>query len=340
MGNHYLQKVGLPMGGCLSGTLANIYLATLEQNIITQHTDDILYYTHYMDDILIIHTGPLQKIHQLLHDMQHIFQLQLTHNITNLQTPFLDLTISYSPNTNITTSLFSKNHQLLKFPLPSDHRSHKQVLHLTRAQLIRFWRVSLNSSKFTQQIHYILDTLVKNSLHPIISHTIDMFLKPVQLEDNSWSHTFLLCSTCTNLVNTNNILLTKSLFLAPHYVTSTHPASCHTPNLLLLIHSPPLIQTYFTGPNTIHNIIEKIQPFSLLLPYCQYKSSKLSTFIQKHHLQSFLPSDNITQNINTFPCFLHTVTDNISSVYNIPSSSRAKSTITNFFNSYKTISRK
>jgi hypothetical protein len=51
---YYLQRIGLPMGGSLSGTLANIYLGYLEENL-TFHPDLILY-QRYMDDILILST--------------------------------------------------------------------------------------------------------------------------------------------------------------------------------------------------------------------------------------------------------------------------------------------
>jgi retron-type reverse transcriptase len=54
-GNQFFhQKIGLPMGGSLSPSLANIYLGVLERKIISQYSPPILFYRRYMDDLLFI----------------------------------------------------------------------------------------------------------------------------------------------------------------------------------------------------------------------------------------------------------------------------------------------
>jgi retron-type reverse transcriptase len=54
---HVYTHNGLPMGGSLSPSLANIYLGVLERKIISQYSPPILFYRRYMDDLLFILTN-------------------------------------------------------------------------------------------------------------------------------------------------------------------------------------------------------------------------------------------------------------------------------------------
>ena len=179
-GQDYLQTVGLPMGGALSGSLANIYLGELESAVVSTHMQHILLYRRYMDDILILHRGPLALAHALISDLKHTFQLALTEHISTTQIIFLDLLISNSPFYGLHTSLYSKNSILLKFPLPADKRPNRQVTHLIRTQLIRLWRNNTRSSTLSQQIHTIIAQLPQNPLFHHSVSTILMFLNPLK----------------------------------------------------------------------------------------------------------------------------------------------------------------
>ena len=50
----YKQKEGIAMGNIAAPSIANIYLAILEQNFLNIHADDILAYYRFIDDIFII----------------------------------------------------------------------------------------------------------------------------------------------------------------------------------------------------------------------------------------------------------------------------------------------
>jgi hypothetical protein len=64
---YYLQNVGVPMGGCLSGSLANIYLSDLENHLSKDH--HILLYKRYMDDILIISYFTNEELNEFVNNL-------------------------------------------------------------------------------------------------------------------------------------------------------------------------------------------------------------------------------------------------------------------------------
>ena len=328
----YIQTKGLPMGGCLSGALANIYLATLEQKIIKKHKHNILYYTRYMDDILIIHKGPIKAINTLIHNLQHTFQLSLTHLISQTHTTYLDILISYSPSQQqFNTSLHSKNFRILKFPLSTDLRQPKQTLSLINTQLTRLWRLSTSSLLLTNQIHFLLNTLIPDPSNTLIQTTIQQFFFPVQLTPHTWSSNFLLCTQCKTIIHNNSLQLTKTMQQNTHIHSSTNPASCTIENILFLLHSPPPIPTFYHGPTNIHNLLPLLSPYSTLLPLRTYNLRHIQTLIQKHSLQPYTSNDTIEPKTYIFPCHLH----NMKHTYGIPSVSKASTPLTSFFNSYK-----
>jgi hypothetical protein len=59
----YLQKIGLAMGSCMSGSLANIYLGLLESSIVQRFTPPLIVYKRYMDDIFILFNNEDDFIH-------------------------------------------------------------------------------------------------------------------------------------------------------------------------------------------------------------------------------------------------------------------------------------
>ena len=134
------------------------------------------------------------------------------------------------------------------------------------------------------------------------------------------------------------------VFIITHirYIVSTQPASCHTPNLLHLIQSPPCNSASYTGPNSIHDVLQQIPPFSTLLPYHRYNSANLQSLISKHNLHPFTDSPQPHQLLPAaamIPCFLHHVSDNMRQVYGVTSRRKSKSTLTTYINTYKKVSR-
>jgi len=135
----YQPEKGVSMGSPISNTIAEIFLQNLEQSYLKQLLDanNIIFYTRYVDDILIIYN--------ITHIMPEIFNDQINKIHTNLHfTPtdeqnntinFLDLLLIRQPTaidsdifrkltTTDTTINFTSNH-------PTEHKmaAYRHLIH-------------------------------------------------------------------------------------------------------------------------------------------------------------------------------------------------------------------
>jgi hypothetical protein len=128
------------MGSPISGTIAEIFLQNLENTHIKHllDTKNIIYYTRYVDDILIIydttHTND-NTIYEYINRILTNLQLHPTHE-TNGKTNFLDFLIIKTPSnleidiyrkptTTNTTINYISNH-------PNEHKTTAYRYHITR----------------------------------------------------------------------------------------------------------------------------------------------------------------------------------------------------------------
>jgi len=111
LGQIYQPDKGVTMGSPISGTMAEIFLQQLENNIIKHLIDTkiLSFYTRYMDDILLIYdsmrTNPdniLQYIDSIHSNIQLSPTMESANNIN-----FLDLSITRRPNC-LNISIFHK----------------------------------------------------------------------------------------------------------------------------------------------------------------------------------------------------------------------------------------
>ena len=90
----YKQKEGIAMGNIAAPSIANIYLAILEQNFLNIHADDILAYYRFIDDIFII-----VKKHFNINFLKFFFGYLKLNVVGGKTVNFLDLNISLNPIT-------------------------------------------------------------------------------------------------------------------------------------------------------------------------------------------------------------------------------------------------
>ena len=121
-GKFYLQKTGLPMGGCLSSSLANIYLGYLEESLLSQHTSSILLYTRYVDDILIIVDDNQLQLDTFITSLKQTFKLSLTTSSSPSNVTFLDTRVHFNAR-QFHLSFYSKTPSLF-LPNPTRGPSH------------------------------------------------------------------------------------------------------------------------------------------------------------------------------------------------------------------------
>ena len=82
------------MGNIAAPSIANIYLALLEQNFLNIHADDILAYYRFIDDIFII-----VKKHLNINFFKFFFGYLKLNVVGGKTVNFLDLNISLNPIT-------------------------------------------------------------------------------------------------------------------------------------------------------------------------------------------------------------------------------------------------
>ena len=180
---HFLQVKGLPMGGPLSGCLANIYLGHLEKNVIRNYSNSITLYKRYRDDIHILFNDDIHTLNNFLLELKSAFQINLTFNISELGINYLDLNIYKNTHNSFTVTPFHKNkNPIINLPLKVDNRPFKTFYSLTSAQLLRIWRISNNIFNFNQTLNKIL--LQVDERKKTIK-VIKSFLEPVQLNKNT-----------------------------------------------------------------------------------------------------------------------------------------------------------
>jgi hypothetical protein len=142
--NIYQPKKGVAMGSPISGKMAEIFLQHIE-NLHIKHlldTKSILYYTRYVDDILIIYDTRHSNdntIQKYINQLHKNIQLTPTHEEQG-QTHFLDLTIIRNntkleidvyrkPTTTNTTINYNSNH-------PTEHKTAAYRHYIKRMQAL------------------------------------------------------------------------------------------------------------------------------------------------------------------------------------------------------------
>ena len=91
----YKQKEAIAMGNIAAPSIANIYLAILEQNFLNIHGDEILAYYRFIDDIFII-----VNRHFNINFLKFFFGYLKLNVAGGKIVNFLDLNISLNPITN------------------------------------------------------------------------------------------------------------------------------------------------------------------------------------------------------------------------------------------------
>jgi hypothetical protein len=128
--NIYQPDKGVSMGSPISGTIAEIFLQNIENTHIKQllDTTNIIYYTRYVDDILVIYDARhinTNTVHKYISHIHSNLQLNPTYENNN-QINFLDLLIILKPSkleidiyrkptTTSTTINYRSNH-------PTEHK--------------------------------------------------------------------------------------------------------------------------------------------------------------------------------------------------------------------------
>ena len=92
-GTLFHQKWGLAMGTPMAVSAAVVYMASLENPLLT--LERLLFYRRFIDDIFLIWSGNLLSLHSFLNKLNNLAPtIKLTWNISTEEVVFLDMTVS------------------------------------------------------------------------------------------------------------------------------------------------------------------------------------------------------------------------------------------------------
>jgi hypothetical protein len=322
---NFLQKKGLPMGGPLSGTLANIYMSHYEEQVMSQYThlSHPPYLLRYIDDILIL--TPSNTIStQIISDLSTATKLRITATSPNKHAVFLDLKIILHNNGIITSTYY-------KFASPvsrSFFHNPKKETSILISQILRVWRLNNDNDILTQQIHHIFSFLHFQRCPKPILQSLQTFLLPIQKPDKTYSSMHLLCIQCQSSCSSHNTHILKATLINNTLIASRTVLNClstcstilcKTKINKLLFLSP--LQTIHDTLTNYNSLLDEVTPIGNIN---QFNINKL--FI---HIKHLLPADIIQSHDYTIPVHIFPILHNPSTAYGIKTGEKALKKLSN-----------
>jgi hypothetical protein len=307
----YLQKKGLAMGNPLSGTLANIYLAFFENQIIPKYKDNIILYKRYIDDILILSRDENQTL-KMISEISDLSHLKMTTCTSKQRNSFLDLMIvQRADNRLITYPSYKYASPIRRSYLGNENRESRVII----SQILRLWRITNSTFHFTQSIAFIIKYLRMQGCPTRCIDSIHTFIRPILTANGTFVHTHKLCNMC-NEKCTNNIKVLKSVEIQKKTLASKQPLTCHQKPITCLVHKQS--QWKLIKDTSIHTLVQEcsVSECTNILPLGFMSLDKFNIFIRKHR---GLLNDEIvpekTKNIH--PCHIHAIATNPRNIYGI-----------------------
>lgn len=335
----YLQQIGLPMGGPLSGTLANIYLGFLEKDVYQM--PKLTMYNRYMDDLLIIANLTPNELQQCIKQLKATFQLTLTMAFNKTSVNFLDMTITINRTKNcFETGPYTKNY--VHYPIPSSLEKEQFGKHVNiiTSQLLRTWRLSSNGDEYTKSVNHYLHFLTSNRYHKRLRKKVFHFLKPVKVSTHKWTTSVPLCRDCEHVVMNSNINITKITIIDKHYIATKKPCNCNTENIHIIVKyedKETLLQytsslhEHLASESNLTSVVE-ITPLGHISP------ASLQRLVEKH--RKFHPPDKQKTKSILQPCYINNIFKKPYAMYGVSTQSRRRKTVGTLLNFYKKIGRK
>ena len=150
-GDLFHQKWGLAMGTPFAVSAAVIYMARLEDPLLS--ADGLLFYKRFIDDIFFIWHGSLIDLHSFLNRLNSLAPtIKLTWKFSQQEVIFLDMVVYVDPSfpTKLSVRPYQKPlNRYLYIPFNSYHPNHAKKSFI-KAELIRYVRLSSCLSDFLE----------------------------------------------------------------------------------------------------------------------------------------------------------------------------------------------
>jgi hypothetical protein len=130
-GKYYQQQIGTAMGTRVAPTMANIFMASIDNLIqslsVTENLNYIHFYKRFIDDIFIIWTGSKEDLNLFMskiNDLHKSIKFTCDYDLSKRSTTFLDTTISLIDN-ELNSDLYRKPTDRVQYLLPNScHPNH------------------------------------------------------------------------------------------------------------------------------------------------------------------------------------------------------------------------
>ena len=185
-GTIYVQRDGLAMGGPLSCTMANFYMAHVENQVLENSAIKPRIYCRFIDDIFV-----------LVRDEDHLIILEtefksksalnFTHEVAiGNKIPFLDVLLDNSNDKKLITSVYTKptkSEDCLNYNSAAPERYKTGVI---KTLISRAWKISSDHDSFNQEKLRIKKLLVNNNFPcHVCDRAIDEFVRNKQRHPNT-----------------------------------------------------------------------------------------------------------------------------------------------------------
>ena len=171
-GSIFTQKDGLAMGSPLSCTMANFYMAHIENEILDSNIRKPKIYSRYIDDIFVV-----------VEDLDHLLQLQQLFKEKSVldftyetsienKLPFLDVLLDNTRPDNYNTSVYTKptkSQDCINFECDAPTRYKSGVI---KTLINRAWKISNSPQAFESEIIRIKKLLINNDFPNVLCDKI------------------------------------------------------------------------------------------------------------------------------------------------------------------------
>lgn len=109
-GSCYLQTRGVAMGAKFAPSMANLFMAKWEKDVVyADRWPELVYWGRYIDDILLLWDGDETSLTNYMHDLnQNTLGISLQFEMSKVAIHFLDLNIQICDNKFTTTTFFKE----------------------------------------------------------------------------------------------------------------------------------------------------------------------------------------------------------------------------------------
>ena len=161
-GKFYKQETGVAMGAKYAPSLANLFMAKWEEDVIyNADIPELTLWARYIDDILLLWDGPLDRLEGFMSELNlNQRGIQLKFEASQSEIHYLDLNVRISGNEFSTSTFFKVTDRNSFIPLGSCH--HNQWLKaVPKSQYLRLRRNCSDPLEFSKQAKVLTDRFLE-----------------------------------------------------------------------------------------------------------------------------------------------------------------------------------